>query len=291
MPILFIIAGVAAVATLIALMVVAPAKDHGTYRFIIPGIGLLVTVLLLIFASLTIVPTREVGVVLTFGKPAGTLENGLHWKKPWQRVVDMDGTIQTQDNTVDRRTEIRLGNQATAFVQNTLRWSIKTDAADDLYLDYRKFENIEGSLVMPELAAALNSAFSTYDPLVTAEGAQSYDQVSEDVKKRLQERVGDRIVIHSLIIPKVDFDEATQKRIDALQTEIGNTRIAEQQKETARARAAANRELAASVSKDPNVIVSQCMDMVASGVSVPPGFSCWPGDSGTPLVTTTPAKP
>lgn len=270
----------------------------GGFAFHSPGAkaaGLLAVVVggaLMLFASLTSVPAQSVGVVTTFGRPTGTLGSGIHWKVPWHVVHDMDGRTQIDDNLGDRRTEIRLGNQANAYVQNSLRWKIRTDAADRLFADYRDFDRIGPGLVEQELAAALNYAFSDYDPLAAAKAEaggtanqKSYDDVSEAVKARLLSRIGDRIVIESVIIPKVDFDAATQGRIDAYQAEIGNTRIAEQRKKTAAADAEANRTLAGSVSRDPNVLVSKCLDqlaeMVDKGQAVPAGFTCWPSSGAT----------
>lgn len=254
----------------------------------IPGAGLLLLAsLVTIGASLTSVPAQSVGVVTAFGKPVNSLDSGIHWKAPWHVVHDMDGRTQIDDNLADRRTEIRLGNQANAFVQNSLRWKIRTDAAGQLFADYRDFDRIGPGLVEQELAAALNFAFSDYDPLAAADGQgqQSYDSVSEAVKARLAQRIGDRILIESVIIPKVDFDDATQKRIDAYQAEIGNTRIAEQRKKTAAADSEANKVLAGSVSDNPNVLVSKCLDqlaeMVDKGQPVPAGFSCWPGSQSS----------
>lgn len=288
MAFLFIIALVFALATALtffASFLFKSDKDeskgrHDTSReFVrfIAGVLLVVTGITTVISSLTVVPTREVGVVLSFGKPAGTLDNGIHWKLPWQYVVDMDGTTQTQFNTGDARTEIRLGNQATAYVQNTLRWSINTNGADELYMDYRKFETIQSSLVTPELAAALNAAFADYDPLAAADTTgQSYDQVAEDVKERLQDRVGDRIIIQSLIIPKVDFDEGTQSRIDALQKEIGNTRIAEQSKKTAEQTKLKNDILAKTVT--PEINQATCLEIAKeNGSDLPPAFNCFGG--------------
>lgn len=83
------------------------------------------------------------------------------------------------------------------------------------------------------------------------------------------------------------FDDSTQSRINAYQAEIGNTRVAEQKQQTAEAEAKANQMLAQSVSNDPNVLVSKCLDtladMVEAGQQVPAGFSCWPG-GGSALV-------
>lgn len=218
--------------------------------------------------------------------------NGMHLKAPWTSVAMMDGTVQIDDNLGERRTEIRLGNQSVAYVQNSVRWRIKTEAADRLYRDHKTFERIEPALLEQELATALNDAFKAYDPLQQASGdAKSLDEIALQVKARLDERIGDRLVIESVTIPKVDFDERTQQRIDAYQQEIGNTRIAEQRKKTAAADAEANKVLAESVSKDPNVLVSKCLDtlneMVSKGQPIPVGFSCWGSSSQTPVIVDT----
>ena len=96
-----------------------------------------------------------------------------------------------------------------------------------------------------------------------------------------------QILIDSVTMSFLKLADSTQAKINAYQAEVGNTRIAEQQEKTAGAQARANRALADSVSKDPNVLVSKCLDtleeMVKAGQSVPAGFSCWPG-SGANLV-------
>jgi regulator of protease activity HflC (stomatin/prohibitin superfamily) len=259
----------------------------------LPGVGILVIgVILLVFTAFTSVPAQSVGVVTSFGKPVNELGPGVHWKAPWQRVQDMDGKIQIDDNLGKNRTEIRLGNGSNAYVQNALRWKIRPEAAGGLWADYRSIDRIATGLVDQELAAALNSAFAGYNPLATANGAsQSYDDVATKVKERLvgvdgkSGHFGARIIVESVIIPKVDFDDATQHRIDALQQEVVNTRIATQREQTAKAEARANEALAASVT-NPNVLVARCMDLVKASGGSP--FGCWPG---TGSVITDTRKP
>lgn len=255
-----------------------------------------------LMASVTSVPAQSVGVAVAFGKPYHEYAPGLHFKRPWAKVIDMDGRTQTEIHDRDHRVEIRLGNQATGFVQSSLRWKIRPEAAGSLYADYREEDQIGPKLVDLELAAAMNSAFANYDPLANIKadaGDKSAvkitnDQLSQRVADRLNERIGaqagvnNRIVIEQVVVSKVDFDDATQSRINQLQQEIGNTRIAEQREQTAAAEAKANRVLAASVSNDPNVIVSKCMDQqreaIEKGQALPPGgFGCWPG-SGSSLI-------
>src|SRR5690349_11367716 len=171
--------------------------------------GLLVFVLIL--GSTTIVSTRNVGVVTTFGRPSGTLPNGLHLKAPWQNVTEMNGTIQIDNHTGEYATTVRLGNNSTANVDNSVRWRIKPAAADELFLDYREFDNVRDNLVTRELRAALNEVFADFDPLApeNSEGT-NVQALGDDVADKLRGKVGDQVEILNVIVPLVNYDEATQ---------------------------------------------------------------------------------
>ncbi len=241
------------------------------------------TLFVVILGSTTIVSARNVGVVTTFGRPSGTLGNGLHMKAPWQSVTEMDGSIQIDNHTGEAATTVRLGNNSTAFVDNSVRWRIQPAAADELFLDYRQFENVRDNLVTRELRAALNEVFANFDPLApeNVEGA-NVQALGDQVADKLRAKVGEQIEILNVIVPLVNYDEATQDRINALNVEKANTRIAEQRAKTAAAEARANEILAGSVSNDPNVLVSKCLDAAREAGISPLG--CWPNTSVVPTV-------
>jgi regulator of protease activity HflC (stomatin/prohibitin superfamily) len=251
---------------------------------LIAGVTGLLTVVVLVLGSTTIVSTRNVGVVTTFGRPSGTLSNGLHVKAPWQSVTEMNGTIQIDNHTGDNATTVRLGNNSTANVDNSVRWRILPDAADELFLDYRNFDSVRDNLVTRELRAALNEVFAKFDPLAHSEGA-NVQALGDDVATKLRAKVGTQIEIINVIVPLVNYDQATQDRINALNVEKANTRVAEQRAKTAEAEARANEILAKSVSNDPNVLVSKCLDATREADISPLG--CWPS---TPAVPTVPAR-
>jgi regulator of protease activity HflC (stomatin/prohibitin superfamily) len=242
--------------------------------------------LVLILGSTTVVSARNVGVVTTFGRPSGTLGNGLHAIAPWQKVTEMDGTIQIDNHTGELATTVRLGNNSTANVDNSVRWRIQPAAADELFLDYRDFENVRDNLVTRELRAALNEVFGDFDPLSpeNSDGA-NVQALGDDVAEKLRAKVGGQIEIINVIVPLVNYDGATQDRINALNVEKANTRVAEQRAKTAEAEARANEILAASVSNDPNVLVSKCLDSAREAAISPLG--CWPS---TPAVPTVPVR-
>lgn len=273
------------IVTVIALLMRATSRSEAgrtrAMRIAVVAGGLAIFVLIL--GSTTIVSTRNIGVVTTFGRPSGTLSNGLHAKAPWQSVTEMNGTIQIDNHTGDAATTVRLGNNSTAFVDNSVRWRIQPAAADELFLDYRDFENVRDNLVTRELRAALNEVFSDFDPLApeNSDGA-NVQALGDDVAEKLRGKVGAQIEIINVIVPLVNYDEATQSRINALNVEKANTRVAEQRAKTAEAEARANEILAASVSNDPNVLVSKCLDAAREAHISPLG--CWPNTTAVPTV-------
>lgn len=273
------------VVTIVAVLVRVASKNPAgrarAMRVAVVAGGL--TIVVLILGSTTIVSARNVGVVTTFGRPSGTLGNGLHMKAPWQSVTEMDGTIQIDNHTGEMATTVRLGNNSTAFVDNSVRWRIQPAAADELFLDYRQFENVRDNLVTRELRAALNEVFADFDPLApeNVEGT-NVQALGDEVAEKLRAKVGSQIEILNVIVPLVNYDQATQDRINALNVEKANTRIAEQRAKTAQAEARANEILAGSVSNDPNVLVSKCLDAAREAGISPLG--CWPNTTAVPTV-------
>lgn len=271
--------------TVIALLVRATTNNAAgkTRALRVAVIAGALTIFVLILGSTTIVSTRNVGVVTTFGRPSGTLSNGLHIKAPWQNVTEMNGTIQIDNHTGENATTVRLGNNSTAYVDNSVRWRIQPAAADELFLDYREFDNVRDNLVTRELRAALNEVFADFDPLApeNSEGT-NVQALGDETAKKLRAKVGDQVEIINVIVPLVNYDEATQSRINALNVEKANTRVAEQRAKTAEAEARANEILAGSVSDNPNVLVSKCLDAAREGNISPLG--CWPGTAAVPTV-------
>jgi regulator of protease activity HflC (stomatin/prohibitin superfamily) len=273
---------------------------------ILPALaGLVVSILAavaLLLASLTAVPAQNVGVETSYGKPVGTLKSGLHLKAPWHKVTDMDGTIQQENNAwaavdsngdkSDARTKVRLAStNSEMFVNNQLRWRIKQDAAGTLFADWKTFDKIGPGLVQKQLSGALNDVLASYDPLTVGAVNDTNDVISQKVAAKLQERLGKDIEVVGFTITTIDFDNATQARIDDFQAEVARTRVAEQREKTAVADSNANNQLKESI-KDPNVLVSKCLDtqktMVEKGQSLTGAPGCFPGQNGP--VQTLPVK-
>lgn len=304
MPASFVFALFLAVTALVA--VIAWLGTRGR-KIRLPGVvPVLLLVLAVIFvglSSVTTVGARSIGIVTTFGRPVDALSAGLHAKAPWQKVADLDGKKQTTNfggpgSSLYDTITVRLGSEGNAEVQASVRWSIATDktSATELYADYRDMSQITDSLIARETRSAVGLVFNNFNPLAKIQRSQNddggtlptYDEFSQQITKRLSDRVGKYVTIDSVIVQYVAYDKGTQAKLNAYASEVAETRVAEQREATARAQARANEALSRSISNDPNVLVKQCLDaldkLIENGGTPPIGFTCWPGGSTPPVI-------
>jgi regulator of protease activity HflC (stomatin/prohibitin superfamily) len=262
----------------------------------------------------TIVSTRNVAVVTTFGRPTGELNNGFHLKAPWSETTEMDAAIQLQSfegNSYDDHgsaIKVRLGNNSAAFVEANLNWRIKEEAAGQMFKDYRDFDNIRQNLVDKQLQVALSKEFANFNPQLQvltvdantpttqpapAQGA-SLPGIADKVKEDLQVAVGQEIDIQSVRIPGIFYDSATQDRIDAYNQKVQETKNAAQDVQTADQQRQASEKRAAQVPPDLRVAIFNCINSSVEKGKDPAG--CWgqigSGNGGaTPLIQIPAPKP
>lgn len=236
----------------------------------------------LIFASTTIISTRNVGVVVSFGKAETTLENGFHFKKPWANVIEYNGTIQTIEETNnqdgDNRIKVNLANGAPAWVSLKAQWQVEGSEVQELYANYRTFNDVSDRFVARVIEQSTLNVFSGFNPIdafkADSEGTQVFDYVTLQNKivaesnKQFENRVK---IINLTLTP--EFDEATTQRIQSISSEIANTRIAEQEALTAAARVDAYNTINSAIAANPLVLVDKCLNALQPGQS-PEG--CWP---------------
>ena len=248
------------------------------------GGGVLLLGIVMIVATSTVaVPARTVGVVTAFGKPTGTLSNGLHLVKPWEEVEKMDASLQTNRYTGDSAIGVRLANQSEAKADASIQWQLREEDAEQMYLDYREFERIHNDLVDREFRASVNAVLASYNPLdadAIAEGGIDLNEFADDIKEDMQKRMGGAVEVRSVALPIINYDEDTQRKIDQLQTEVANTRAAEQSKNTAKEIAEANEIMRKSLSDE--VLSQRCIEAAEKVGAAPVG--CIKGSSATPLV-------
>lgn len=257
---------------------------RGFFRVLTAG-GVLATLIVTALFSFVIVQPRTVGVVVAFGKPVDVIDHGFHVKAPWEKVEKLDGAVQNDIYSGETAIPVRLGNNGKATVDASIQWQLKTDEAMEVFLDYRTFDGIRSNLVDRNFKAALNEVMATYDPLNytdEAEGGKDLAALSQAVQEEMQDRVGNQIEVRSVTLPLVNFDEATQARVNELQAESAKTRVAEQKKQTSTAEAEANKILEQSVTDE--TLTSKCLDIVRETKQSPIG--CFPTAGAQPVTIT-----
>ena len=272
-------------------------------------IAIVIALAILASGIFTSVTAKNAGVLVSFGKVSEkTLSPGLHAKMPWQKVVEIDGTIQTDEYRDDSCIQVRIGDGSQACISITNRWSVVETEADRVYKDFKSDDptlSFRDAVISTQLKASLQKALSDYNPVAQFNGASKdassadlsfspdYDSVSKVVEEDMKARLGDQAMaqVESITISYMQLSQNTQKKLDDYVAAIGETRIAEQKQQTAAAQAEANGLLSASVSNNPNVLVSKCLDTLAEsmekGYQLPAGFSCWPGDGNAVVIPGT----
>lgn len=258
----------------------------GTAAVVVSGIAIFLAGLVMFLACSAIVEAKQVGVVKTFGDVhEETMKPGWNWKGPFDKVTEIDATTQTDEYKGDSAIQVRLKDGNTAEIYTTLRWSISPEKASTVYSEFRSddpTDSLRKAMVSTQFKAAANAEFASFDPLSLAgiEGSPEpdYKALGDAVKQRLEGETEGLVNIRSVTVSLIKLDKRSQKNLDDYVAQVAKTRVAIEAKTTATKQAEANKELADSISKDPNVLVARCLDLIESGDLNPPaGFSCWPG--------------
>lgn len=283
-------------------------KPLPAFRFAVVGIAGLAA-LFLVLSSFTIVAPKQSGVVVSMGHVSkDTLAPGLHVKAPWSKVVEIDGTTQPDEFDGDACLPARIADGSQSCVGLTIRWSINPEYANRIYQEFRSddpTQQFRSAVIVTQLKAAVQKTFADYNPIsqlktVGADEAESaevnfapdYDAAAQAIMDDMNDRLGELKLaeIHSVSVSGFRLSDSTQKKLDEYIAAIGDTRVARQKEETAKAQARANKELSGSVSNNPNVLVSRCMDSLNEAIvknyQLPAGFNCW-GGSGSVIVPGT----
>lgn len=250
-------------------------------------------VLLLIFNVFVTVGTSDVGVETAFGKTVGDLSPGIHLKAPWVAVTGWDGSVQTITYPRGKGCLlVRIGGQQSACLTLTFTYQVQPGASDRLFKAYRGNQNrMQDVLVARTLDSDLNKTLELFSPIeAMAAGNTRGAALSPYAAQTLtlmRSQIGSDIKVGSLFIPYAAYDPATQARLNAFQTQVADTLIAQQAIKTAQAQRTANQDLAASVA-NPNVIAQQCVTnvlvpLVKAGLN-PQGVNCFAGSGGSATV-------
>lgn len=184
-----------------------------------------VIAIILIFSScICKIPTGHTGVVTTFGKVANyTLDAGINFKAPWQRVIKMDNRVQKQS--------IELfcfsSDIQEVKIVYTVNYQIDKENAMNIYRTIGK--TYYDIAIVPNITEAVKvvSAKYTAEQLV---GTRS--ELALAIEKELTERLLEyNIQLVSTSIEDMDFTDAYTSAVEAKQVAQQNKLKAETEAE------------------------------------------------------------
>lgn len=172
------------------------------------------------------VPTGHTGILTTFGKVEDqTLESGMHFKLPWQKVVNMDNRNQKSTLTL---TCFSSDIQEVDVVY-TVNYQIEKSNAQNIYksigTDYFK------TVMDPRIQEAVKKQVAQYDAESLIDSRQ---KLSDEIYSSLVTDLASyNIELVSASIENIDFTDAFTAAVEAKQVAAQNKLKAETEQEQA----------------------------------------------------------
>lgn len=183
-------------------------------RVILCGVLAVVLALALVL-SITRIPTGHTGVVSSFGRiESQTLDEGVHFKAPWKRVIKMDNRIQKESIELSCfSSDIQETN-----LKYTVNYQINKQNASEIYKSIGK--KYFDTVVSPAVSEIVKIVVARY----TAEDLISNrNELAVSIEKELAEKLNEfNVVLVSAAIEDMDFTDAYTSAVEAKQVAAQN---------------------------------------------------------------------
>ena len=183
------------------------------------GLGAIIVlgvVIGLLLTSIVIINQTEKGVLLSFGKYSGELEPGLSFIIPIKdKVVRYKITQQTLDFTENKSLEVLTADGLYSHIDISIIYRVS-----DPGLIYQNIGENYNPWLIAKVRGVSRDVFSAYttEELYTA---LSREQISANIKDKLQDSVGKYFIIEDVKIRKIQLParirEAINEKIEAMQ--------------------------------------------------------------------------
>lgn len=202
-----------------------------SFRHIALGASGLALVLALVGSFFTI-DQGERGVVLRTGAIHSVADAGLHWKIPMiDTVVKID--VRSRANIYENVMAYSR-DQQTAGLNVSVNYRVPNEQVASVYENYGSIENLRSRLLDRQVYDEVKNVFGRFNA-VTA--IQERDRLVAETQAAIQSAVQGPIIIESVQIENIDFDDSYERAIAArMEAEVEVQRIrqnAEREKITA----------------------------------------------------------
>lgn len=247
--------------------------------------SLVLLLILTLVCSFARVEARQIGIETSMGKYSRTLDQGWQLKYPWANIE----TFSTQLQRTELDAPVAFASSGGGSQSVTVQWKITDDRAQDLWMRYKQFDNVDFMLIQPAAKQAVGDVLAGYTPAESrAEGAG--EKIRAEVEKKMGktlERYG--VELDSVAMPPTALDNTAQSAYNRVVEARANVERAKEDVERAKLDAEANRLRNKDLSKEN--LIDQCLtvsnnwDTNKNG-PLPASWNCLSGGN-TQLVTPT----
>lgn len=190
-------------------VVLEPKKKKAIKKYVITGIIVLLVVILG-FSCFTIVSAGHTGVVTTFGQVSeNVLQEGAHFKLPWQTVTKMDNRI------VKLEVSTEAFSKDLQSVNTTLAINYRVDKTKSYSIYKNVGKDYETVLVSPAVNEVLKAITSRY---TAEESVTNREIISDGLVKGLNDKLNDiGIFVEDVNIINFEFSAAYVEAIEQKQ--------------------------------------------------------------------------
>ena len=214
-------------------------------------IGLLAATLF--FGSMRIIPTGHTGIVTTFGKVQPvTMDAGIGFTAPWNRVIKMDN----RNQKLDTQLSCFSSDIQDVKVDFTVNYQISKEKASEIYKTIGK--DYVNTVMVPKIQETLKGVIAKYNAEKLIELRAT---LSEETETILRGKLADyNIEVITTSIENIDFTDEFTNAVEAKQVAEQNKLRAttEQEQANIEAEAAAKRKvIAAQAEADAAILAAE----------------------------------
>lgn len=173
------------------------------------GYGLLVIALLTVFfGSWYTVDESERAVLLRNGALVGIVEPGLSFKIPFiesVRFISVESFATRYANLPAYSSD-----QQTAIIAVSVSWRVLPTDVDKVYTQYRSLDGLLDRLITRNVGTTIENVFGQY---TAVRAVQNRADFVADINKALKEAVKGPVVIESVQVENIDFNDDYERAI------------------------------------------------------------------------------
>lgn len=199
-------------------------------------ISLIIAVVLIVLSCATVVPTGHTGVLTTFGEVEDrTLDSGMNFTKPWQRVINMDNRIQKQ--TIELA--CFSSDIQEVSMTYTINYEINKENAQEIYKTIGK--DYYNTVLVPCVTESTKTVIAKYSAEeIVGKRATLAAAIEENLAEKLAHY---NIILVSSSIEDTDFTDTYTNAVEEKQVAQQNKLRAETEAEKAKIEAEAAAEV------------------------------------------------